>query len=102
MIPERERQTPDQQRPVHTQQSGVEKSTSPVGPAVPRSLPNQPGIMPGSVDITGIIPEGIRVDPDLTEGHPGYEESGDSEVILHERLRGGRVGQAEQPDTGKQ
>ena len=35
----------------------------------------------GRVDVTGIVPEGIRVDPNLTEGHSGYEESGDSEVI---------------------
>ena len=32
------------------------------------------------VDRTGIIPEGVRIDPDLTEGHPGYEESGPSEI----------------------
>jgi hypothetical protein len=35
----------------------------------------------GRKDVTGIMPEGIRVDPDITEGHPGYEESGDSEII---------------------
>jgi hypothetical protein len=33
------------------------------------------------VDITGIVPEGVRIDPDITEGHPGYEESGSSEII---------------------
>jgi hypothetical protein len=27
------------------------------------------------------MPEGIRVDPNITEGHPGYEESGQSEII---------------------
>jgi hypothetical protein len=26
------------------------------------------------------MPEGIRIDPDITEGHPGYEESGSSEI----------------------
>ena len=36
---------------------------------------------PARVDVTGIIPDNIRVDPNLTEGHPGYEESGDSEII---------------------
>jgi hypothetical protein len=35
------------------------------------------------------MPEGIRIDPDITEGHPGYEESGDSEIIPPERLAGG-------------
>ena len=49
----------------------------------------QPGGGRGRVDVTGIMPAGIRVDPDLTEGHPGYEESGDSEIIPPERLAGG-------------
>ncbi len=35
----------------------------------------------GRKDVTGIMPEGVRVDPDITEGHPGYQESGDSEII---------------------
>jgi hypothetical protein len=43
----------------------------------------------GRVDLTGIMPEGIHVDPNLTEGHPGYEESGDSEIIPPERLAAG-------------
>ncbi|HXG46841.1 MAG TPA: hypothetical protein VNO52_04390 [Methylomirabilota bacterium] len=38
------------------------------------------------MEITGIVPEGIHIDPDITEGHPGYEESGDSEIIPPERL----------------
>jgi flap endonuclease-1 len=41
----------------------------------------QPGGNPGRIDITGTMPEGIRIDPDITEGHPGYEESGDSKII---------------------
>jgi hypothetical protein len=28
----------------------------------------------GRVDVTGKIPEGIHVDPDITEGHPGRGE----------------------------
>lgn len=43
----------------------------------------------GRIDVTGIVPEGIHIDPDITEGHPGYEESGDSEIIPPERLAGG-------------
>ncbi len=43
---------------------------------------------PNRVDVTGIVPESVRVDPDNTEGHPGYEESGESEVIPINRLRG--------------
>jgi hypothetical protein len=49
-------------------------------------LPLRPGTDPNRVDVTGTMPEGIRVDPDLTEGHPGYEESGDSEIIPNKRL----------------
>jgi hypothetical protein len=39
----------------------------------------------GRCDVTGRMPEGIRVDPDLTEGHPGYQESGSSEIIPDQR-----------------
>lgn len=34
----------------------------------------------GRRDVTGIMPDDIHIDPDITEGHPGYEESGDSEI----------------------
>jgi hypothetical protein len=47
----------------------------------------QPGGGQGRVDLVGIVPKGIRVDPDLTEGHPGYQESGDSEISLPQRTR---------------
>jgi hypothetical protein len=39
----------------------------------------------GRRDHTGVMPD-FRVDPDVTEGHPGYQESGDSEIIPNERL----------------
>lgn len=32
-------------------------------------------------DVTGVMPDNVRVDPNITEGHPGYQESGDSEII---------------------
>ncbi len=35
----------------------------------------------GRRDVTGVMPDNIRVDPNITEGHPGYQESGDSEII---------------------
>ena len=35
----------------------------------------------GRRDETGVMPDAIHVDPDITEGHPGYQESGDSEII---------------------
>jgi len=37
------------------------------------------------------MPEGIRVDPDITEGHPGYQESGDSEIIPDRTPRRGKA-----------
>jgi hypothetical protein len=76
--------TPEEQQTV-----GAEKQEGAAAPAMPPGLPHQPGASPGSVDITGIVPEGIRIDPDITEGHPGYEESGDSEIIPPERLAAG-------------
>jgi hypothetical protein len=56
---------------------------------VPPSESGQPGGGQGRIDVTGVIPEGIRIDSDLTEGHPGYEESGDSEIIPPGRPAGG-------------
>jgi hypothetical protein len=54
---------------------------TPLLSAVPLSDSGQPGGGQGRVDITGIIPEGIHVDPNITESHPGYDESGSSEII---------------------
>ena len=56
------------------------KDPSAATPTAPQALPYQPGISPGSVDVIGIVPEDVHVDPYITEGHPGYEESGDSEL----------------------
>lgn len=73
------------------------------GTPTPALPPGQtPGAGPyaeavGRVDITGIVPEGVHVDPLITEGHVGYEESGESEVIPSERLAGGQSA----PDKGK-
>jgi HSP20 family protein len=47
-----------------------------------------PGGGQGRVDLTGTMPE-VRVDPDITEGHPGYEESGSSEMKLANAEKGG-------------
>jgi hypothetical protein len=62
--------------------------SGPFPPALPPAT-DEPAGGPGRVDVTGIMPEGIRIDPNITEGHPGYEESGDSEIIPLERLGGG-------------
>ena len=59
---------------------GEQKSKAHAAKSPPQALPHEPGVSPGAVDVTGIIPEDVRVDPDITEGHPGYEESGGSEL----------------------
>ena len=55
-------------------------------PPPDQSGSGQPGGGVGRVDVTGRVPDNVRVDPDITEGHPGYQESGDSEIIPPERL----------------
>jgi hypothetical protein len=69
----RKRSDSPQKRP----RGGEEKD----GTAARAELPYQPGISPGDVDITGIVPEGVRIEPEITEGHQGYEESGSSDII---------------------
>jgi hypothetical protein len=85
---------PDQARNA----SGATQPAADAGvPPLPKALPKEsehPETDPfragrGCVDVMGIMPEGIRIDPDITEGHPGYEESGDSELIPTERLTRG-------------
>ncbi len=39
-----------------------------------------PGGGAGRTDVTGKMPDDVRIDPNITEGHPGYQESGDSEI----------------------
>jgi hypothetical protein len=63
-----------------TKKSDGSKGIAAVAPSVLGALPHQPGITPGAVDVTGVVPEDVHVDPDITEGHPGYEESGGSEL----------------------
>jgi hypothetical protein len=57
-----------QSRPVTSKQSAA--------PA----LPHDPEVTSRSVDVVGIVPEDVHVDPEITEGHAGYEESGGSGV----------------------
>jgi universal stress protein A len=47
---------------------------------VSTAISQQPDKSTKSVDVVGVLPEEIRVDPNITEGHPGYEESGNSEI----------------------
>lgn len=57
-------------------------------PAVPLALAYRPRLLPNAVDVTGLVPEDVRIDPYITAGHPGYEESGESQIIPLERLAG--------------
>lgn len=51
------------------------------------SDPGLPGGGRGRVDVTGVIRSPVTVDPDITEGRPGYEESGNSEFVPPEILQ---------------
>ena len=70
------------------EREAIESPSNPklVKPEIHASLPYEAGVRDGWVDVTGIIPEGIHVDANITEGHPGYEVSGDSEIISQERF----------------
>lgn len=86
MAPEQDQGLPEKKQSGNAAPSGAGESASPTPSGGPQALPYRAGITPGTVEITGIVPEGIHIDPDITEGHPGYEESGDSEIIPPERL----------------
>ena len=77
-----------------TQQRDADRAPGSTNPGVsPPPLPppeTHPPCDPHCVDVTGKVPEDIRIDPDITEGHPGYQESGDSEIIPLDRLAGGK------------
>lgn len=84
----------DQQR--HPQQKKTPRGGPEAKPALPElpagprfSESGRPEGNPGRVDVTGVMPDNIRVDPDITEGHEGYQESGDSEIIPLDRLAKG-------------
>jgi hypothetical protein len=47
----------------------------------PAKLTGQPGGGAGRADRVGEVPGDTRVDPNLTERHPGYDETGPSEII---------------------
>lgn len=46
-----------------------------------KQLPFDVQAQRGTVDVVGVLPKDIVVDPNLTEGHPGYSDSGRSEII---------------------
>jgi len=80
-MPANQKKRPSKKKqPKITKKAGGGKGSSAAAPSAPRALPLEPGVSAGSVDVTGIVPEDVHVDPDITEGHPGYEESGPSEI----------------------
>jgi hypothetical protein len=68
-----------QKKPPKKRKKAVTKAKRPMIPA----LPYEPDVRPDAVDVVGIVPGDVYVDPELTEGHAGYEESGDSEISQH-------------------
>ena len=52
------------------------------GPKVNESGRPETGGGEGRQDVVGHVPDDIRIEPDITEGHPGYQESGDSELTI--------------------
>lgn len=80
----------DQQQPKNKKTPRGDRAPKPALPELPEgprfSESGRPEGNPGRVDVTGVVPDDIRVDPDITEGHEGYEESGDSEIIPPDRL----------------
>ena len=88
------------QQPGKRKQSSDADKTAIPGGSMPPALPparSHPARDPHRVDVTGKAPEDIRIDPDLTEGHPGYEESGDSEIIPVDRLAKGSSSEKRPP-----
>jgi hypothetical protein len=59
------------------------KASTKTKPTVIPASPHKPGVKPDAVDVVGVLPGDVHVDPELTEGHAGYEESGDSELTQH-------------------
>jgi hypothetical protein len=45
----------------------------------------RPGGGQGREDATGVIRDKIRIDPEIMEGHRGYEETGPSEIVPGQR-----------------
>jgi hypothetical protein len=66
-------------RPPKKDKRAFEKSKRTATPALPHDSDRKPD----AVDVVGIVPGAIYVDPELTEGHAGYENSGDSEITQH-------------------
>jgi hypothetical protein len=73
--PSDQRKTPAADQTAGNQASDPSRTgTDPAKAALPPAT-SHPACDPHCVDVTGKTPEGIRIDPDITEGHPGYEES---------------------------
>lgn len=79
MAANQKKQPTKKKQPKGTKKAGGTDPNA-AAPSAPPALPHQPGVSRGAVDVTGVVPEDVHVDPDITEGHPGYEESGGSEI----------------------
>lgn len=79
----RKRRAPDG-RPGNPRSVGSDERRA--EPGARPALPHRPGVLPGSVESILSASEPVCIDPNITEGHAGYEESGHSELILPERF----------------
>ena len=72
-----------QRQPKKPRTQTPQKSKQPATATEPhetQALPHERNISPSSVDVVGVLPQDVHADPEITEGHPGYEESGPSEI----------------------
>jgi hypothetical protein len=60
--------------------SASARTLAPPSPGAEKAESGRPGGGQGRVDATGVVNEDVRIDPDIMEGQPGYDESGDSEM----------------------
>ncbi len=63
-------ESPDLKLPVDSEVTESPSNPKLVKPETHASLPYEPRVRDGWVDVTGIIPEGIHIDANITERHP--------------------------------
>lgn len=71
---------PKKQRTDKAKSTSAAKGGSLVPTGDDRRESGQPGGGQGREDATGVIRDKIHIDPEIMEGHPGYNETGPSEI----------------------
>jgi hypothetical protein len=72
--------TPKKKRPDKAKSTSAGQGGSLVPTGDDRRESGQPGGGQGREDATGVIRDKIHIDPEIMEGHLGYDESGPSEI----------------------